>query len=505
MLIHRKEIAVTIKRTLLLFGILVCFLYFPFLGNAFVSDDIGGVVQSVPTWSFFGSLGLPHYIHLSTFLQYVTYHVFSLQPWAFRFVNILFHMGSVWLVYLIGKRLVKPGAAFVAALVFAVHPLVIESVTWISGGVYAQYSFWFLLSFWCYIQGKKRYWLSLLFFILSVCTSEKALSLSLLFVVYEWFYGNLKKNWRSLIAFLIVNASLIVFYGLQISTRTQQLATSSYQSFAGFINPLLQIPVAISTYLQLFVFPVGLTLYHSELQFPWWNFMIRAVVVCVFFGITLYTFVKKKHIGFWLVWFVIGLLPTLTPFKIGWVVAERYVYFSLIGLCLAIGIVFDMVLSRKRLFVPVLCVGIVFLFGLCTLTVYRNSQWRTEDSLWIATARTSPSHPPTWNNMGDVYARAGNSEKAVEMFQRAISLNPQYADAYHNLGHTYLLLGKLFEAKMNLEKALAINPNLWQSYRDLAVAAYEEKDLETAKTLLSKALQFAPNDPTLLKLQKLIL
>jgi hypothetical protein len=495
----------TTKRAFLFFGILVSLLYLPFLGNAFVSDDIQGVVQSVPTWTWLSSFGFPHVIHLSTFFQYMTYQMVGLHPWAFRLVNILFHLGAVWLVYLIGKRLVKPNAAFIASLVFAVHPLVIESVTWISGGVYTQYAFWFLLSFWCYQQGKKRYWLSVLFFILSVCTSEKALSLFLLFVVYEWFYGNVKKNWTSLIAFLIVNASLIVFYGLQIGTRTQQLATSSYQSFAGFMNPFVQIPVAISSYLQLFVFPVGLTLYHSELQFPWWNFAIRAVVVSVFLGMMVYVLLKRKPIGFWLCWFVIGLLPTLTPLKIGWVVAERYVYFSLIGLSMAFGIGFDIVMHRKKLFVYSLCVGILLLVGYCTQTVYRNSQWRTEDTLWIATAVTSPSHPPTWNNMGDVYARAGNREKAVESFQKAISLNPQYADAYHNLGHTYLLMGNLTEAKQHLEQAIYFNPYLWQSYRDLAVVYYEEKDIETAKMMLSKALQLAPADPTLLKLQKIIL
>ena len=495
----------TTKRAFLFFGILVSLLYLPFLGNAFVSDDIQGVVQSVPTWTWLSSFGFPHVIHLSTFFQYMTYQMVGLHPWAFRLVNILFHLGAVWLVYLIGKRLVKPSAAFVAALLFAVHPLVIESVTWISGGVYAQYTLWFLLSFWCYIQGKKRYWLAVVFFVLSVCTSEKALSLSLLFVVYEWFYGNLKKNWTGLIPFLIVNASLIVFYGLQIGTRTQQLTTSSYQSFSGYMNPLLQIPVAISSYLQLFVFPIGLTLYHSEFSLSAWNFAIRAIVVFVFLGMTVYTLLKRKPIGFWLCWFVIGLLPTLTPLKIGWVVAERYVYFSLIGLCMVTGILFDMVLHRKKLFVPSLCVGLLLVLGYCTQTVYRNSEWRTEDSLWVATERESPSHPPTWNNMGDVYARAGNREKAVESFERAISLNPQYADAYHNLGHTYLLMGKLSEAKMNLKQAVAINPNLWQSYRDLAVVYYEEKDIEAARTMLLKAVQLAPTDPTLLKLQKIIL
>jgi tetratricopeptide (TPR) repeat protein len=295
-----------------------------------------------------------------------------------------------------------------------------------------------------------------------------------------------------------------VFYGSQVGVRTQQLAAASYQSFAGFMNSFVQIPVAISSYLQLFVFPVGLTLYHSELSFPWWNFAVRSGVTLVFIGIGVYAFVKRKAWGMWIWWFVIGLLVTLTPFKVGWVVAERYVYLSLAGLCVAIGIGFDIVMHKKKLFISSLCVGILVILGLCTLTVFRNSQWRTEDTLWIATARTSPSHPPTWNNMGDVYARAGDLEQAAVMFQRAIALNPQYADAYHNLGHTYLRMGELGKAKEAYQKALAINPNLWQSYRDLAAILASEGNLEAAQTALNQALTIMPEDETLLQLQLLI-
>lgn len=499
----------TRKKTFLLLGSIVCLLYLPFLHNAFVSDDIQGIVQQAGTWNFLKALGWPSFLHLNVLIQYLTTLLFGVVPWPFRLLNILVHITSVCLVYVLVSRITKrERIAFVASLLFAIHPLVTESVTWISGGVYPLYSFFFLLSFYFYIEAKNKqwfYWISLGCFALSLCTSEKAISLVGIVIAYEWFFGNIKKEWKKLIPFFVLSGGLILFYGLRIGERLHALTATSYQSVAGFYNPLTQLPIAISSYLQLFVFPVGLTLYHSELAFLWWNFAIRAILTGAAGGVTVYAIVKRKSYGFWLLWFVIALLPMVTPLKVGWIVAERYVYLGLIGLCATIGIVFDALMHRKHWYVPTIIFSCLVVLFFCTQTVRRNAEWVSEDTLWIATAKTSPSSPVTWNNMGDVYARHGDQQQAALMFLKAITLNPQYADAYHNLGSTYLRMKKLPEAKQSYAHALAINPMLWQSYRDLAVIAYEEKDVETAKMNLTKALQLAPADPILLKLQKIIL
>lgn len=491
-------------RPIFVLTLLVFVLYLPFLGNAFVSDDIQGIVEQAASWNWLTALGWPHFIHLGTFGHFIIYHLAGLHPWAFRLVNILFHLGSSILVYLIGYRLVRSRAALVGAVIFAIHPLAIESVTWISGGAYTQYTFWFLLSFFWYLRGRRGYLWSVISFLFSIFTSEKALPLALIFLLYMYVSGTLKKKWGNLIPYFVLSCSLILFYASKISERTAALSMGAIQTTPGLMNPVVQIPVAVSSYLQLFVAPVGLTLYHSELTFLWWDFAIRALVTIGFLGAGVYAIAKRKLWGLWVWWVFIGLLSTLTPLKVGWIVAERYVYCSLVGLSILTGILFDYVVSKKKWYVATLCAGVLFGLFLCTQTVFRNSQWRTEDTLWIATAATSPSHPPTWNNMGDVYARRGDLPAAAAAFSRAIALNPQYADAYHNLGHTYLRMGELAEAKLAYEQALAIHPNLWQSYRDLAVISYEEGDMVKAKAFLSRALLLAPQDATLLHMQRLL-
>ena len=169
-----------------------------------------------------------------------------------------------------------------------------------------------------------------------------------------------------------------------------------------------------------------------------------------------------------------------------------------------IGMFFDTLVSQKKWKILVICLGVVIVCALSARTIIRNSDWRTEDSLWVATARISPNDPHSWNNMGDVYSRHGQYEKSIEAFTRATKINPNYADAYHNIGNTYLSMKKYEEAIPFFEKAVSINPNLWQSYQNLAFIAVAKKDNQKAIEYLDKAILINPTNLDLKKmLQKL--
>ncbi len=481
--------------------VLVAILYLPFLGSAFVSDDIGGIVNVAPTWTWLEAIHWPRMIHLGVTLQYWTYHLFGLVPWSFRLTNILFHMANVVLVWLIVRKISKPTVAFVASLLFAIHPLAIEAVTWISGGVYVQYAFFFLFSFWLYVSRKAG---SFITFFLSVLISEKAVPLMFIFMLYEFVFGNLKKHWKQMIPYCIVSIGFILFYVSRLSVRISGLEQANYQTISGIYNPLFQIPIIISSYIELFFLPKTLTLYHSVFRYTWWEMVIRMLVTAGFLTTAVYGIVKKRVFGFWMVWFVIGLGITLLPIKIAWIVAERYVYLSLIGLCVLVGMVFDALLSKKRWKLPIICLGVVVVFALCARTIVRNNDWRDAEHLWVATAISSPGDPHSWNNMGDVYGNRGEYEKSIEAFKRAIQIHPNYADAYHNMGYTYLQMKKYDEAIPLFEKAVSINPNLWQAYQNLAFIAVAQKDYKKAMEYIEKAIAMNPTNVDLQKMREQI-
>jgi len=577
-------------------AVVVFSLYFPTLSHAFVSDDRSGIEYVADTWKSPMIAVTKTVVHGHMVLWYLIHEVFGTTPAPFRLLNIICHALSVLLVFAIVSRLISRGrsgipfpelkmpqfrewnpqrTAFFAALLFAVHPIIIESVTWISGGIYCMYGMLFLLSFWLYLQGREQktedrrqkicYLFSVICYLLTLLFSEKASVLFLLLIVYEWAYGSIRNNWKKLIPYVVLSFIFICLYALQLSGRVSGVVEITGGD-KGLYNPLLQWPVVVTTYLRVILWPQVLAFYYGEtVSIP--EYVVRLILFLGFLGTFGWLVWKKRHLSFWLFWFFIPLLPVLTPLKIAWLVAERYAYLSTIGIIVLIAYGFEWMIGLSRVLsrafplptsssrkpsgvyeriidhmkivfgynlwhcgtmrdcgrskgIPlheppvhrimpscahqvflIMCsslIALIFL-TLAIRTTIRNRDWQNEDTLWIATAKTSPTVPYTWNNMGDVYSRQGNLPMATEMFKRAIAVNPQYPDAYHNLGEAYRQMGEIGDAKLMFEKALQLNPRLWQSYASLASIALSKKDYASVLFNLDKALEIVPDNQMLLK------
>ena len=139
----------------------------------------------------------------------------------------------------------------------------------------------------------------------------------------------------------------------------------------------------------------------------------------------------------------------------------------------------------------------ILIVALSIRTIVRNRDWKSEETLWIATEKISPSGPNIHNNIGAIYQQKGDLQKAIEEFSLAIQINPGYADAYHNLANTYQQAGMLQEAVDSYKKAIEINPNLWQSHQNLAAIYYNQGWYDLSLGEIKKALEINPNDPNL--------
>ena len=478
--------------------LLVAILYLPFLGNAFLSDDIPGITQSLPHFSWGMAFQYLARLEVGWFIQFVTYKIFGMTPITFRFLNIAAHAGSAFLLYAIVKKLVSPRVALVACLLFAVHPIMAESVVWISGGWYSWSTTAFLLSFWLYLTSRERgktgmFILSLLFFVLSFLISSKTVTLSFIYLASEWSRGTLRKNWKRVIPYIVLSFAFALFLASRVPERIETQTAESYQSLSELYNPIYQVPYAVTSYFELIVWPANLTLYHAGTPMSIPEYIVRAVMMALYLFATVYALVKRRPIGFWLAWFLIALAVVLTPLKINWIFAERYAYLASIGIYVSLAIAFDWVVSYTKFKSIVYLVGIVLVIALATRTVVRNSEWRNEETLWISTVRHSPEVQNSWNNIGNLYSRRKDYEKAREAFSNAIQINPNYADAYHNLGNVLFLMGHKQEAVAHYEKALSINPKLWQSRRQLAYIAMDLNDYNTAIRLLWESIGTNPD------------
>jgi len=505
---------------LVILTLLVVVAYIGSLNSAFVADDVPGILnkQGIEKTSYI----LKNPLTLVKNIIYFTIvNLFGRTPAAFRVLNIFLHLGNAWLIYFLLQTLLGSNKiALFAAAVFAVHPLQTEAVTWVSGGQYARYSFFLLLALALYVlsdtkDNKKLYWTAMGSFVFALLNSEKAMVFPFILLALEFAYQGLRKNWQRLIFPFTLGGTWVLIFVSQIGRRLSDIETATYQS-PQTASPLAQIPIAISSYLELIFWPKNLTLYHSEMSFSSVAFYLRLIVFLVFLGTLVYAYYlpagklqgaerhhkKSKPAFFWLSFFIIALLPTLTPFGISWIVAERYVYLGAIGVFTVVAIAVNKIIEkigryqkqhRSVLFYVVL--GLLLL-PLTARTIIRNSDWKNQDTLWLATAKTSPSSPQNHNNLGDLYGRRGNLERSAEEFQRAIELKPGYADAYHNLANTYQQMGRVDEAITNYQKAAELNPRLWQSCQNLAAIYFEQEEFVLAKEWMEKAVEINP-DPNL--------
>ncbi len=481
---------------LLLLLCLILITYSNSLNNAFLSDDLAEIVNN-PNIGNFSSIFTHPFGFIRPLLYLLVFHIGGLSQILFRLINIIFHIGSVFLIYAIFNFISSKKQALIVASIFAVHPSLSEAVVWISGGMYPQYTFFFLLSFLMYLLSKnsnKLYFLSVFSFLLSFMSHpQMPLSLFVIFPLWELCFGNLKKNWKKTIPFLAITGIYILVALNSLPERETTLKSVHYQQ-GGIDNPFALIPVAITSYFELTFFPKVLTLYHSELAFGPLNFAIRAVITILFFVGIIFSFKKNKFIFFWLSFFVIALSPTLTPFRLNWIVAERYLYLPILGILAVIDLGIEKLSSLTKLKWLSYALLALILILLSTRTILRNIDWKNEDNLWIATGKTSPSSPNTHNNLGDVYGRQGDKQAALREFQTAITLKPNYADAYHNLANTYRELSEFDKALENYQKAIEFNPNLWQSYQNIAAIYFQNKQYDKALENIQKAIQVNPGN-----------
>lgn len=487
------------KLSLLLLSFLVSAAYLNSLNNAFLSDDLAEIVQN-PNIGKFGNIFTHTFGYIRPFLYWLIFHTGGLNPILFRLSNVLFHLGSVFLVYLLFNHLFSRRLAIFTAALFAVHPAIAEAVVWISGGMYAQYVFFFLLSFLLYILAPKKnlfYLLSYISYLLSFMSHpQMPLALFLIFPIFELSFGNFKKNWVKTLPFLFISLLFIIITLSALPERENTLQSTHYQQ-KGMYNPIVTIPISITSYFEMIFFPKDLTLYHSELPVGNIQVLIRLVIALVLFGTIFISYRKNKFIFFWLLFFLIALSPTLTPFKLNWLVAERYLYLPFIGVAALISLGLDKLLIFPKLKEIIYILFAIIIIVLTSRTIIRNIDWKSEDNLWIATGKTSPSSPNTHNNLGDVYGRHGDKQAALKEFQKAIELKPDYGDAYHNLANTYRELGDLEKALENYQKALQFNPNLWQSYQNIGALYFEQKKFDLALKNMQKAVQISPRDLSL--------
>jgi len=263
------------------------------------------------------------------------------------------------------------------------------------------------------------------------------------------------------------------------------------------VNLFVQIPTAISQYLKLIFWPAGLTLFHTLEQYGWdsfWHTTTSIIVFFVFLGLIIWTSRQQKLVCFWLLFFLLALLPTLNQWGVNWIVAERYVYLGALGIISAVFIFASGYLAKLNhkllFFILTLIVS-----GLAIRTWIRNQDWQDEIHLYTSAEKYSPDSPFIHADAANAYLVEGFWEQGEAEAKTSLSLAPTAAGTWYLLGESYRARGRYQEAEQAYLKGIKVDPKYWGSYLGLAETYAETGNQKNAIEMAQKTVELAPNEP----------
>jgi protein O-mannosyl-transferase len=496
------------KYLFLLAAILVVTLvsYFPVLFNhSFVWDDEKYIVTNslLPTFnlkSIFTRNVMGNYHPITVLVLALEYHFFGLNPDGYHQVNLLLHLLNVILVfYAVSLICEKKEIALVAALLFGIHPMHVESVAWASGLKDMLYTFFFLLSWIFYLkylggQKRKYYFFAFILFFLSLLSKAVAVSLPVVLLLTDYFRGRKMKTgaWLEKAPFFIL--SLIV--GL-LAILTQK--TSGNLPVFDFTVPqrLAIACYGFNVYLFKFILPLHLSAFYpypvnhaSEFPALFYGNVLIILVLAIFLFFSLRT---TKKIMFGTVFFAVTVFFVLQWFPVGKaIMADRYSYLSSIGVFYIAAEGFEFVCKKRLKTWSFIVLGVFTLF-FSVKTFTRSKVWKNEITLWSDVISKYDNVPVAYLNRGVALVHQNELVQAGEDFNKAIELNPDYDKAYYNRGNNNLLLQNPEKALSDLSKAIELNPAYFQAYYNRGNIYNDKEEYDKALADYSKAIELDPS------------
>ncbi len=479
----------------LCFGII--FLYSNSLSGNFVSDDYA----TIPNNPLIDNFGLSFQSSFISLSNYFIYKLFGLtNSFPFHVFNLFLYLVTIILIFVFGFLLSENKiVSQITTLFFAIMPVHVEAVSWISGKPYLFLAISFLISMIFLIlllkTGNKKYvWLLILSVIVGLLIDKmRFLSFVFIAIVYALSYdwkNKVKTPWLKVILVGIIFLVMVVFLAWPaILVRITAVNSGTNVSDSLFYDPFFQYPTAISKYLQLLWFPIDLTLYHTMYIFPNW---LNWSIFLSYLTMSVYFYFKNKKYFFALAFIFVASAPSMAPIKVSWLVAERYIFLGSFGFSLFLAyLLYD--LSKYLKLIPLTL--FISLFVLLIVRTYlRNIDWQTNHNLWVAACQVSPNSHNAWNNIGDDYDKLKDYPNAIKGFTQSTIVKPNYADAFHNRANIFYKLGRLDLARESYEIAIKINPNLFQTYMSLVQIDLMEKNYNRAVQDANTLLKFNINN-----------
>ncbi|MBI5492357.1 MAG: tetratricopeptide repeat protein [Deltaproteobacteria bacterium] len=510
----------------LLLAVITFLLYIPALHNGFVNWDDPAYVLNNPNIRSFGieflrwaftTPAVANWHPLTMVSHAMDYRLWGLNPAGHHLTSVALHSANAFLVALVvfslfgfkeaRDRGVALGASFLAGLFFAVHPLRVESVAWVSERKDVLCAFFFLLSVYFYVRylrGFKwaHYIASLALFALALISKPMAITLPLVLLIIDYYPAERFKNGAAIIV------EKIPFFFL---SGASALATVWAQKAGGAIIPLERYPLYIRVfsalrayifYLYKTILPVGLAPYYPRAVNIDPLSLEYLLPVAVFAAITVFCVLtwkrRKLFLSAWL-YYLITLLPVIGIVQAGGqAAADRYTYLPGLSIALLAGAGGARLYRKAKSFRPVVIALFLSAAVFLSLSTFKQIQvWKDEISFWSHEIRLFPTTVPiAYINRGMAYEDRGLFDKAIEDYTAGIALNTGFADSYVNRGSAYNGLGEYQKAIEDFNRALELKPDFMEAYYNRGLAELKTGDFKDAINDLNEAIRINPEMPS---------
>ncbi len=499
------------KIQILIILLLTFFAYSNIFQNEFTGDDYDNIVNWKIPKSF---SNLPfvlvnndkdyqgNYRPIRTIFIMINYQLWGLNPYGYHFFSMIVILLNPVLIYLIAEQLIKKRTfAFLAGLLFGLHPIHTELHTAILGSIEVVGMTFFLGAFYFYLKARTAvprfsidFYASLSLASFAFFHNETTLSLLLIIVFYDlcFKYLNLKKiNFNSSLKiyapyFVIALVYMFIrFFLLHIGGRGGYLENSFYLT-------MLTMTKGIVQYIETLILPVNLTI--NPIIYPGIQSILNPysinlnrdkilaqsifdfhILVSLGILISLIILAAKSYkahpiITFSIGWFFITLIPVSNIIPIGNIIQLRYVYLGSVGYALLLSYLLSYLLTRKynkSLKQPITFAIIFFLIILLSFygyrTYLRNKDYKSPITMWTKLSLQLPNDIPTLLYLGFLYEDKGQDEKALKIYQQVAGINSNIAEVYLRQAKIYQRQGYIPEAILNYSLSLFLNPNSTQA------------------------------------------
>ena len=483
--------------------------YWNTLGNEFIWDDTMLVVNNsyIRNFSYLGpafrtdlfhgnsSWVATHYRPLQTVSYMLDYAVWGLNPFGYHLTNLLLHALCAVLVFALVRRIFEHHAlAFATALLFAVHPVNTNGITYIAGradpmafaGMLGA-----LLLFDAYRKNRNLtiYAASLVCYAAALFSRESALLFPVLLVLYIVF---VKAPWRAIVPFVLLAIAFAILRQVTLAEAQAWEGRPTAIAWALPVSVRWQIPFrSLATYLGLLIWPAHLQM---ERQVVFGHPMLPALTMAGVIAFVLLVagiivaWRRSRPTAFGLLWFVLLLVPMLGVLNLNATVAEHWVYMASVGFYLAI--------VSLGLKLPARIGYSVFgavIIALMARTISRNTDWTDAATFYARTAKAAPYSASVRANLSRQYAEGGRTDRAFEELLAAERLDPQSAPVKLKLAVAHMVRGDEAAARRTLDECLTLAPRNMSALLLAAEFAEADGDLYRARQCLLTAMDAASN------------